>query len=56
MLKIEFSLSFRMIKTKIMTPFEFAINLEQPENCSLIRLEVMLFQSEDGKKFEAKRV
>ena len=37
-------------------PQEFSINWEQPEVCSLICLEVMLFQSEDGKRWAAKRV
>ncbi len=58
MLKIEFSLSFRMMKNydTIRRAWEFAINWEQPKVCSLIRLEIMLFQSEDGKKWALKRV
>ena len=35
---------------------EFAINQEQPEVCSFIRLGVTLFQSEDWKKRVAKTV
>ena len=30
--------------------WEFARNQQQPEVCSLIRLEVMLFQSEKGRR------
>ena len=34
----------------ISSVWEFAKNLEQPQVCRLIRLEVTLFQSEDGKR------
>ena len=40
----------------IRSAWEFARNQEQLEVFSSIRLEVMLFQSEDGKKRGAKRV
>ena len=40
----------------IQSAWEFSWNREQPEVCSFIRLEVMLFQSEDNKRGAAKRV
>ena len=40
----------------IQSAWEFSWNREQPEVCSFIRLEVMLFQSEDIKRGAAKRV
>ena len=44
---MEFSLSFKMIKTRIMSPFKAHGNfLEIESNWRLIRLDVMLFQSE----------
>ena len=38
----------------IWSGWEFAKNLEQPQVCRLIRLEVTVFQSEDGKRWAAK--